>query len=143
MNKLSDSNLDRFGRYAYNGGQLLVGTGWANPAQSCGATNGTAIVGSYPPNDWGLYDTVGNVWELCLDWSEDDISAYGGRPNIDPSAPANTLAGAAGQFRRQRGGSWGYGADYARSAHRGSAWPDSRGRVSGAGFRVLCLAGLQ
>ena len=141
LNGDSDANLNLLGRYERDGGKVLNGTSYANPAQSCGATNGTAIVGSYAPNAWGLYDMHGNVWEWCLDWYADDITAHGGKVNIDPATPANTLSGASGADRVRRGGSWGIAAGNCWPAYRNNGAPTDR--YNSSGFRVVCTAGLQ
>ena len=141
LNTNPDDNLKLLGRYECNGGKVLSGTSYVDPAASCGVTNGTAIVGSYAPNAWGLYDMHGNVWEWCLDWYADDITAHGGKVNIDPATPANTLSGASGAYRVLRDGSWAYGAGGCRPACRSNDTPT--GRRSNGGFRVLCSAGLQ
>jgi len=36
----------------------------------------TAPVGSYPPNNYGLYDIAGNVWEWCSDYYNENSYAY-------------------------------------------------------------------
>ena len=36
---------------------------------------GTAPVGSFPPNNYGLYDMAGNVWEITADWYRPDYYA--------------------------------------------------------------------
>ena len=59
---------------------------------------GTAVVGSYLPNEWGIYDMCGNVAECCLDNWQSTIPA---ESVIDPVGPLTT-----GQTRVVRGGSW-------------------------------------
>ena len=101
----------------------------------CGADKGpylnrTCKVGSYRPNDYGLFDMHGNVWEWCSDWYSPDTYKENNRK--DPQGPDN------GQTRVLRGGSWyGSGLD-CRSAYRSSLSPD--GRSFSYGFRVVCVA---
>ena len=141
LNADPDANLTLLGRYERNGGKVPSGTSYVDPATSCGITNGTAIVGSYAPNAWGLYDMHGNVWEWCLDWYEDNINAHGGSVNIDPTAPAKTLSGASGANRVTRGGSWNYTPGFCRPAYRNYHPPANRNVFDG--FRLVCSAGLR
>jgi len=65
-------------------------------------------VGLKLPNQWGLYDTLGNVWEWCWDWYESSPTQ-----TLDPAGPS------LGSFRVLRGGSWGDDARFARAGYRG------------------------
>ena len=130
----SDANLSLLGRYRGNGGRTDMSNG-------APITSSTAIVGTYLPNDWGLYDVFGNVREVCLDWYEADITGNGGRVNINPANPAQTLSGTTGDKRVARGGSFYADAGGCRPAARSDLDPSARGFNNG--FRVICTAGLE
>ena len=83
-------------------------------------------VASYPPNQWGLYDMHGNVWE----WVSDYYAPYSGKNEVDPKGPQK------GEGKVIRGGSWYFSADKARSYHRGCHKPNLWG--FSIGFRIVC-----
>jgi formylglycine-generating enzyme required for sulfatase activity len=58
----------------------------------------THTVGEKQPNAFGLYDTLGNVWEWVQDWY--GITYYSLKPESDPQGPER------GEYRVSRGGSW-------------------------------------
>ena len=105
-------------------------------------------VGLKAPNDWGLYDRHGNVWEICLDrransndstyWMNDGHFNAGSDVVVDPVGTSDGITVAA------RGGGYNNGPENCRSAQR--YWiPDSGGvsneNVNGSaerGYRLVC-----
>ncbi len=88
--------------------------------------NKTTSVGSYPPNEFGLYDLIGNVREWCLDkW---DKGFYAESPNINPF-PDGDIIEVIESFaniktsRVLRGGSWVSPPEHVRIAYRAGSPP--------------------
>jgi len=100
-----DPNLDAMGWSCYN------------------ADSKTHPVALKNPNDWGLYDMHGNVYEFCQDWFGDYESIA-----IFPTGPKS------GDSRVRRGGGWDSEARYCRSANRGSMSPTNINNKTG--FRL-------
>ncbi|MEL6141289.1 MAG: formylglycine-generating enzyme family protein [Bacteroidota bacterium] len=106
----------------YGGSSHLEEVGWYDGNNA--AT--TMPVGLMAPNEWGLYDLSGNVYEWCADHYADYHNApRDGRAQVssDPAA-----------LRVRRGGSWGHSAGRCRSASRD--WPGPGNRNNYLGFRL-------
>lgn len=86
----------------------------ASIGEVSGARRGRVVgpnkVGAYKPNPYGIYDTLGNVWEWCNDWY--DSKYYQQNVEINPTGPQ------AGALKVVRGGSWGDPAALARVSNR-------------------------
>lgn len=84
-------------------------------------------VRSYNPNEFGLYDMTGNVWEWMHDYYNETY--YSVSPDKDPSGPAE------GTNRSLRGGGFDWEMSFLRVAKRRNLPPNST--AINMGFRII------
>jgi formylglycine-generating enzyme required for sulfatase activity len=107
----------------YSGSDSPDGVAW----YSSNSGNQTHPVGQKQPNELGLYDMSGNVWEWCYDWYYN--SYYSISPPVNPTGPEEI-----GLTRINRGGDWGMPAKVVRVAVRGCNDPLTQNYI---GLRLL------
>ena len=136
LNTQKDANLNKLARTMFNGG-FRTESVWREPLRTDAPTNGTAIVGTYLPNSWGLYDMHGNVCEAVLDKYLADITSLNGAVNTEGSGNHVVRGG------RAYDSGWTAGS-FCRSAYRTSQDDaDVEYHFRLHGLRVACRAGLK
>ena len=113
----TDDNLARMANFKQNSGGKL------------------ALCGSFAPNDFGLYDMSGNVFEWCLDWG---YTARHTRNDLADGSVQTTLYDTSNPVHLLRGGGYDTEARYCRPARR--AWAKRDVRAAAYGLRLACPA---
>jgi len=109
--------------YMYAGSNNIDEVAWYDDNSGSKTHN----VGTKRPNELGIYDMTGNVWEWCQDWYDETYYRYGSLNN--PKGPEN------GNYRVLHGGSWGSIVDNSRLSDRIRDLPNSRD--GDVGFRLV------
>jgi formylglycine-generating enzyme required for sulfatase activity len=95
--------------YKYSGSNTIGDVAWYDSNSGSKTHN----VKTKQPNELGLYDMSGNVWEWCQDWS----GSYSSGSKTNPTGPSS------GSVRVYRGACWNNYARFCRSSDRGSLPP--------------------
>lgn len=106
--------------YKYSGSNYIDNVAWYDGNSG----DKTHPVATKSPNELGIYDMSGNVWEWCADWYGD----YSSGRQTNPKGPYS------GSSRVNRGGSWYCVARFCRSSIRLDYYPTDRD--NGLGLRL-------